>query len=143
MELGRPVRVALFIPWNTKLHLTTLTYGGDAMGRLTMAARSLSRLGCRGNVCDPSDRGETQLCTRRVGGDPRASPKRIAPRCVHFGVCGGCHYQNLPYEEQLKAKTDILRDQLTRIGKIENPACARRWSQAPARGIIAIMSSSI
>jgi 23S rRNA (uracil1939-C5)-methyltransferase len=51
----------------------------------------------------------------------KASPQRIAPRCVHFGVCGGCHYQHLPYEEQLKAKTEILRDQLTRIGKIENP----------------------
>jgi 23S rRNA (uracil1939-C5)-methyltransferase len=50
-----------------------------------------------------------------------ASPHRIIPRCKHFGVCGGCHYQNLPYEEQLKAKAEILRDQLTRIGKIENP----------------------
>ncbi len=50
-----------------------------------------------------------------------ASPQRITPRCIHFGVCGGCHYQNLPYEEQLKAKTEILRDQLTRIGRIENP----------------------
>ena len=49
------------------------------------------------------------------------SPERIAARCVHFGECGGCHYQNLPYEVQLKAKTEILRDQLQRIGKIENP----------------------
>lgn len=50
-----------------------------------------------------------------------ASPLRVAPRCIHFGVCGGCHYQHLSYEEQLKAKREILRDQLTRIGKIENP----------------------
>ncbi len=50
-----------------------------------------------------------------------ASPQRIRPRCIHFGVCGGCHYQNLPYEEQLKAKTEILRDQLARIGRIGNP----------------------
>ncbi len=49
------------------------------------------------------------------------SPHRIAPRCIHFGVCGGCHYQNLPYEKQLEVKVEILRDQLTRIGKIENP----------------------
>ena len=49
------------------------------------------------------------------------SPQRIVARCKHFGVCGGCHYQNLPYEEQLKAKMEILRDQLTRIGKIANP----------------------
>jgi 23S rRNA (uracil1939-C5)-methyltransferase len=36
-------------------------------------------------------------------------------------ACGGCHYQNLAYADQLAAKTEILRDQLTRIGKIENP----------------------
>ncbi|MBN8583166.1 MAG: class I SAM-dependent RNA methyltransferase, partial [Anaerolineae bacterium] len=41
--------------------------------------------------------------------------------CKHFTQCGGCHYQNLPYEKQLTAKADILRDQLQRIGKIENP----------------------
>jgi 23S rRNA (uracil1939-C5)-methyltransferase len=51
----------------------------------------------------------------------QVSPDRIIPRCRHFGVCGGCHYQNLPYEEQLKLKREILRDQLTRIGRIENP----------------------
>ena len=50
-----------------------------------------------------------------------ASPLRVNPRCIHFGVCGGCHYQHLSYEEQLNAKTDILRDQLMRIGRIEHP----------------------
>jgi 23S rRNA (uracil1939-C5)-methyltransferase len=50
-----------------------------------------------------------------------ASPARIPPRCAHFGVCGGCHYQNLPYEKQLEAKAEILRDQLLRIGRIEAP----------------------
>jgi 23S rRNA (uracil1939-C5)-methyltransferase len=49
------------------------------------------------------------------------SPLRVVPRCKHFGVCGGCHYQHLPYAEQLKIKTEIVRDQLARIGKIENP----------------------
>jgi 23S rRNA (uracil1939-C5)-methyltransferase len=51
----------------------------------------------------------------------KASPDRIAPKCRHFTECGGCHYQNLPYEKQLQVKTEILRDQLQRIGKIENP----------------------
>ena len=49
------------------------------------------------------------------------SPERIEPKCSHFGVCGGCHYQHLSYQAQLQAKTDILRDQLIRIGKIPNP----------------------
>jgi 23S rRNA (uracil1939-C5)-methyltransferase len=49
------------------------------------------------------------------------SPERIPPRCVHFGVCGGCHYQHLPYESQLAVKAGILRDQLERIGKLTDP----------------------
>jgi 23S rRNA (uracil1939-C5)-methyltransferase len=48
-----------------------------------------------------------------------ASPERIAPRCPYFGVCGGCDYQHIPYESQLKYKTEILRETLRRIGKIE------------------------
>lgn len=48
-----------------------------------------------------------------------ASPERIAPRCQHFGVCGGCDYQHIPYDSQLKYKSDILRETLRRIGKID------------------------
>src|SRR6201981_1127568 len=47
------------------------------------------------------------------------SPERIAPRCPHFGVCAVCDYQHIPYEAQLKYKTEILRETLRRIGRIE------------------------
>lgn len=50
------------------------------------------------------------------------SAVRAEPFCEHFGVCGGCKWQNLPYEEQLKAKQQQVHDQLTRIGKVELPA---------------------
>ena len=46
---------------------------------------------------------------------------RATPFCQHFGVCGGCKWQNMPYEEQLKFKQQQVYDQLTRIGKIELP----------------------
>lgn len=49
------------------------------------------------------------------------SEKRATPFCPHFGVCGGCKWQNLPYEEQLKYKQKQVYDHLTRIGKIEIP----------------------
>ncbi|MBR2034412.1 MAG: 23S rRNA (uracil(1939)-C(5))-methyltransferase RlmD [Prevotella sp.] len=49
------------------------------------------------------------------------SKVREVPMCQHFGVCGGCKWQNLPYEEQLKAKQKQVNDQLKRIGKIELP----------------------
>ena len=48
-----------------------------------------------------------------------ASPSRTTPRCPHFGTCGGCDYQHIPYEEQLKYKVEILRETLRRIGKVE------------------------
>lgn len=49
------------------------------------------------------------------------SKVRATPFCRHFGVCGGCKWQNLPYEEQLKAKQQQVYDQLHRIGKIALP----------------------
>jgi 23S rRNA (uracil1939-C5)-methyltransferase len=49
------------------------------------------------------------------------SPDRIKPRCVHFGVCGGCKWQHLPYDLQLGWKEKQVRDNLTRIGRLELP----------------------
>ena len=46
---------------------------------------------------------------------------RCEAQCKHFGVCGGCKWQILPYEEQLKYKQQQIVDNLTRIGKIELP----------------------
>ena len=46
---------------------------------------------------------------------------RAIPFCEHFGVCGGCKWQNLPYEAQLRFKQQQIYDQLSRIGKIELP----------------------
>lgn len=49
------------------------------------------------------------------------SSDRITPECKHFGVCGGCKWQHLPYDMQLKYKEKQVRDNLTRIGKIDLP----------------------
>ena len=108
---------------------TTLVYGGDALGRLPDGravfvpfvlpgekARIAVRQEKRGHV-----RGELLEILE-------PSPQRIAPPCPHFTLCGGCHYQHIPYEMQLAAKTEILRDQLQRIGGLAdiplNPAIA-------------------
>ena len=47
------------------------------------------------------------------------SDKRAVPFCEHFGVCGGCKWQSLPYEEQLKYKQSQVKDNLERIGKVD------------------------
>jgi 23S rRNA (uracil1939-C5)-methyltransferase len=105
-----------------ELTLTTLTYGGEAMGRLPDNRAVFVPFGL------PGERVRVRLTdTKRSFARAELveilepSPERMAPRCKHFGVCGGCHYQHLPYETQIKVKADILRDQLKRIGKLDNP----------------------
>jgi len=105
-----------------EITLTTFTYGGDALGRLNDGRAVFVPFGL------PGERVRVRLTEEKrnfARGELvevlEASPQRIIARCIHFGVCGGCHYQNLPFDEQLLAKTEILRDQLIRIGRIENP----------------------
>lgn len=105
-----------------ELRLEKHAYGGDAMGRLPDGRAVFVPFGL------PGERVRLRLTEQKRGfarGElveiVEVSPRRIVPRCIHFGICGGCHYQHLAYEEQLRAKTEILHDQLTRIGKIEDP----------------------
>jgi 23S rRNA (uracil1939-C5)-methyltransferase len=49
------------------------------------------------------------------------SKERVTPFCQHFGVCGGCQWQMLPYEKQLEFKQQQVRDNLERIGKVALP----------------------
>ena len=49
------------------------------------------------------------------------SERRVKPFCQHFGICGGCKWQNIPYDEQLRMKQKQVYDQLTRIGKVNLP----------------------
>jgi 23S rRNA (uracil1939-C5)-methyltransferase len=55
----------------------------------------------------------------RVDNVLEASPERVLPPCPHFGVCGGCNYQHIPYDAQLAYKAEILRETLRRIGRID------------------------
>ena len=49
------------------------------------------------------------------------SPDRVEPFCPHFGICGGCQWQMLPYEKQLQYKQKQVEETLKRIGKVELP----------------------
>lgn len=77
------------------------------------------------------------------------SADRVQPRCQHFGVCGGCHWQHADYATQLHFKQEIVADQLLRLGKLEQAnvlpvrslpeAYANQWqtvlSPAPGGGL--------
>jgi len=110
---------------DSKIHavtLTTLTYGGEAMGRLEDGRAVFIPFGLPGERVSVRLTDEKKNFARgEIVEILEASPDRIEAKCKHFGECGGCHYQNLSYEKQLTAKTEILIDQLKRIGKIENP----------------------
>jgi 23S rRNA (uracil1939-C5)-methyltransferase len=117
------------------IHLEQLVYGGDSLGRLSDGQVIFVPFGL------PGERVKARVVEEKRG-HARAelievlepSPQRITPKCRHFGVCGGCHYQHLSYHDQLQVKTDILRDQLVRIGKIPDPpvkmiiASPREWN---------------
>lgn len=123
-----------------EITLEKLTYGGEAMGRLSDPTGAGGRavfvpFGLPGETVRIQLTQEKQNFARgEILEILKPSPGRITAKCKHFTQCGGCHYQNLPYEKQLLAKADILRDQLQRIGKIENPivqptvASPKQWN---------------
>lgn len=105
-----------------ELQLESLAYGGEAFGRLPDGRAAFISLAL------PGERVRARVVEEKTG-FVRAeleqvlipSAERVAPRCVHFGACGGCHYQHMPYEAQLQAKQAILHEQLTRIGGLVDP----------------------
>ena len=109
------------LPFIEGLEITTLAAEGKAMGRWNDIVVFVP-------MTVPGDVVNVQIRNKRrrfmegaVTGFVRRSPMRTEPFCPHFGVCGGCKWQNLPYDEQLRFKTEQVRDQLTRIGKVSLP----------------------
>jgi len=108
-----------------ELTIEKLVYGGDGLARLPADERGPGKAVFLPFVL-PGERVEASLVEQKKG-FARArvenvlgpSPARIAPACVYFGRCGGCHYQHTGYEHQLKIKVDILRENLRRMAKVE------------------------
>lgn len=105
-----------------ELTLDNAAYGGDTVGRLPDGRVVFVPFSIPGEtvririISDKKKFARAELLEVLV-----SSPHRVTPRCQHFGVCGGCHYQHIAYEQQLVIKRKILQDQLQRIGGLENP----------------------
>lgn len=104
------------------LQLKGMAYGGDAIGllpdgRAVFVPYGLPAETVRVRLLEEKPHHARAELTALVEG----SPQRAAPRCTHFGVCGGCHYQHIRYDAQCGIKKSILADQLQRIGKFDRP----------------------
>ena len=104
------------------LEITTLAAEGKSLGRWN-AQVVFVPMPVPGDVVDVQIRNKRRRYMEGyVVRYQKFSEMRCEPFCQHFGVCGGCKWQNLPYDEQLRLKQSQVEDQLTRIGKIELPA---------------------
>ena len=107
---------------NEQIHIEKCVYGGDGMGRLAdgravFVPFTLPDEDVRVEIFE----NNKNFARGRVVELITSSSQRIPARCPHFGVCGGCHYQHIPYPTQLEFKLQILTDQLARLGGINNP----------------------
>ncbi|MFW6184807.1 MAG: class I SAM-dependent RNA methyltransferase [Chloroflexota bacterium] len=102
------------------LELTDMAHGGDALGRdengrVIFVPFTIPGEEVRVEIVEDKER----FAHARLLEVLQPSPQRAEPRCPHFGVCGGCHWQHIDYEAQLEYKREIVRDQLQRIGRME------------------------
>ncbi|MFI3304185.1 MAG: 23S rRNA (uracil(1939)-C(5))-methyltransferase RlmD [Rikenellaceae bacterium] len=103
------------------LEITTLAAEGKAMGRYNDIVVFVP-MTVPGDVVDVQIRSKRRRFMEGVVVNyVKKSELRAEAFCEHFGVCGGCKWQNLPYPEQLRFKTEQVRDQLTRIGHLTLP----------------------
>ena len=127
------------LPILEHIEITGVAAEGKALTRLAVSGERLAvsgeRLAVSGDGivcfvpnCVPGDIVDLQVTKKKhsfmeakVLRIVQPSKVRCEARCKHFGVCGGCKWQILPYEEQLKYKQQQIVDNLTRIGKIELP----------------------
>lgn len=103
------------------VELTDVAQTGEAIGRVDGIVLFVP-------FGAPGDRAEVLITERkRTFARGRllrllaAAPQRVTPVCPYFTVCGGCEWQHLPYEEQVRLKTESVRSHLVRIGKVAAP----------------------
>ena len=104
------------------IELTAMAHGGAALGRDKSGRVIFVPHGIPGEtVRVRPTRGKERFAHAELIEVLAPSPQRVTPRCAHYGRCGGCHFQHIAYPDQLKYKTEVVRDQLSRVGKFDDP----------------------
>lgn len=102
---------------------TAFTYGGEVVGRLADGRAVFIPFALPGETVRVRLVEEKRRFVRaELVEILQPAPERIQARCPHFGECGGCHFQHLPYATQLQVKATVLQEQLGRIGGLEHIA---------------------
>lgn len=104
-----------------QVNITRLVNGGSGMGEIS-GKKIFVPYSAPGDVLDVEvleDHGG--FAKGRIASIIKPSPCRTTPACPVFGECGGCQWQHISYEAQLKWKREILIESLSRIGKIKAP----------------------
>ena len=118
------------LPLIPSVTITGIGAEGKAIARIPMpnAEGGTSDIVCFVPYCVPGDVVDLQVTKKkhsfmeaRVERFVSYSDRRTEPQCPHYGVCGGCKWQILPYDEQLRYKQQQVVDNLTRIGKVALP----------------------
>lgn len=101
-----------------RLTLDSLSHRGSAVGRLDGQV-VFALYGIPGEEVNVLvERAYPDYLEGVVTAVHRASPHRVPPRCPYVGSCGGCQFQHIDYVEQLRLKTEVVREQLRRIGHL-------------------------
>lgn len=101
-----------------QLKVEKLVYGGEGMGHADGVAVFVPFVLPGETVAVHLDAQKKKFARGRVEKLVEPSPERVAPPCPYFTRCGGCHYQHLPYDAQLRYKKEILLETLSRLGGI-------------------------
>ena len=116
------------LPIIENIEITCVAAEGKALVRIKTAGNEGDGIVTFVPNCVPGDVVDLQITKKKhsfmeakVLRLVKPSPVRCEAKCKHFGTCGGCKWQILPYSEQLKYKQQQIIDNLTRIGKVELP----------------------
>ena len=117
-----------FLPLLENVEITSMAAEGKALARVKLRPTDESPIvvfipyGAPGDVADVKiDRKKHSFAEGHIERLVAPSPMRVMPRCTHFGICGGCKWQHIPYDRQLECKRQTVVDALTRIGKVSIP----------------------
>lgn len=107
-----------------EIEIHTLAFGGAGLGKYEGLTVFVEKTMPGDRVRAAFTKIKSNFAEARLVEIIKPSADRIQARCPYFGICGGCQFQFMPYEKQLKFKRQQVIDSFERIGKIYNPPVA-------------------